>query len=67
MGLVYENESVEEYEKEKLKINPNWNCRDFVHCVNAYINASAEKILAIGGLQEKNESLKIKTFIFYKQ
>lgn len=48
--LIYEGQKLENYKRETLKINPNWNRRDFVSCVKDYINCVVEKILLIGGL-----------------
>lgn len=57
--LSYQDNNLKTYKKDKLNINPNWNCRDFVRCVTDYANSSTEKILAIGGLRGTGKTVGI--------
>jgi predicted AAA+ superfamily ATPase len=48
---VYEGLKLKKYETDILKINPNWNKRDFTSIVGNYLNGCTEKILAVAGLR----------------
>lgn len=49
--LVYEGDKLKLYKKDHLKIQTNWNRRDFTFRVEQYLQGVTEKVLAISGLR----------------
>ena len=49
--LILENNKLEQYKEQQLKINPKWHERDFTAVVRSYLESSTEKVLAVSGLR----------------
>lgn len=56
---IYEDSELRRYKDNNLQINPDWNKRDFVKNVIAYLDSSTEKILAISGLRGTGKTVGI--------
>lgn len=57
--LVYTGRTLEEYKKNRLQINPDWNQRDFVSLTRKYFQGQTEKILAVSGLRGTGKTVGI--------
>lgn len=49
--LILSGESLREYEKENIRLDPNWRERNFTSIVRDYFDSKTEKVLAISGLR----------------
>lgn len=57
--LTYEGNNLEQYKRNNLKIQPQWNKRDFTFRVEQYLQSTTEKVLAIGGLRGTGKTVGI--------
>ncbi|MBQ7606883.1 MAG: hypothetical protein IJU76_02755 [Desulfovibrionaceae bacterium] len=57
--LIYEGENLELYKRDFLKIQNDWNRRDFTYRVEQYLESVTEKVFAVVGLRGTGKTVGI--------